>query len=126
MARKAIIGVMGGNDSVGALASDAKLVGASIARSQNILLTGGCCIDNKDIKNATMQGAKDEELEGGSKARLVGILPKAPRVWDETQAYRLFLSTNLCSKERDAINGVTPDALIFFAGSSGTLCELTF
>ena len=29
-------------------------------------------------------------------------------------------------KERDAINGVTPDVLVFFAGSSGTLCELAF
>src|SRR5437879_11954477 len=51
--------------------------------------------------------------------------PDGPRCWNE-RGHCLLLSTNLNHMERDAINGVTPDVLIFFAGSSGTLCEFAF
>jgi predicted Rossmann-fold nucleotide-binding protein len=126
MERKPIIGVMGGDESVGAMASEAKALGELVTRSESILLTGGCCVDNKKIKDAAMEGAKEEELRRGGTARLIGILPDGPLRWDNGHPHRLFISTNLTHKERDAINGVTPDVLIFFAGSSGTLCELTF
>ena len=72
-----------------------------------------------------MKGAEHEGVTSGRIARLIGILPDGPRCWDERD-HCLFLRTNLNHKERDAINGVTPDVLIFFAGSSGTLCELAF
>jgi predicted Rossmann-fold nucleotide-binding protein len=127
MGRKAIIGVMGGNHSVGALAREANEVGAAVVRSQSILLTGGFCTESTDIKHAAMQGAKKEAaLHRDRIARLVGILPEGPRCWDDRLPYTLFLKTNLDGKERDAINGVTPDVLIVFAGSCGTLCEVAF
>ena len=126
MKRKSIIGVMGGDDTVGAQESDAKLVGAFLTETQNIVLSGGRCIEERGVKNAAMLGAKNRS-QATTPARLIGILPDdRPREWDETQDRCLFLWTGLNHKERDAINGVTPDALIFFAGSSGTLCELAF
>src|SRR5262249_9439081 len=112
--------------SVGAIASDAKEVGASITRAQKILLTGGGIVDNSRVKDAAMKGAEEEQLSTGKIARLIGILPDGPRQWDESRDHSLFLHTDLNHMERDAINGITPDALIFFAGSSGTLCELAF
>jgi predicted Rossmann-fold nucleotide-binding protein len=117
---------MGGDDTVGAQESDAKLVGAFLTEAQNILLTGGRCIEQRGVKNAAMLGAR-ERSQKTAPARLIGILPDdRPREWDETQDHSLFLWTGLNHRERDAINGITPDALIFFAGSSGTLCELAF
>lgn len=126
MERKSIIGVMGGDSTVGAQESDAKRVGEFLTLGQSIVLSGGCGIKEEGVKNAAMIGARNRSQER-SPARLIGILPSAPpRKWDETQDRCLFLWTGLNHKERDAINGVTPDALIFFAGSSGTLCELAF
>lgn len=126
MQRKVVVGVMGGNASVGAVATEAKLVGANLSRLGCILLTGGKCIENMDVKNATLTGAAEAESTHGTVARLVGILPDSPRLWDDTHPRRLFLSTNLRSAERDVITGATPDSLIFFPGSCGTLCELAF
>jgi predicted Rossmann-fold nucleotide-binding protein len=123
--RRTIIGVMGGDDTVGAIASEAKLVGAAVTRAERILLTGGCVVENTKVKDAAMTGAEREGLTTDRVARLIGILPDGPRCWNE-RGHCLFLSTNLNHMERDAINGVTPDVLIFFAGSSGTLCELAF
>ncbi|HEX9256560.1 MAG TPA: hypothetical protein VF938_13495, partial [Candidatus Angelobacter sp.] len=127
MGRKVIIGVMGGNESVGALAAEAAEVGAAITRSESILLTGGSCIESTDIKHAAMLGAKKESLRHPDRiARLIGILPKKCQEWDESIPHTLFLRTNLGSVERDPITGTTPDVLVFFAGSCGTLCELAF
>ena len=119
MERRTIIGVMGGDHSVGATASDAKRVGALVTRTQSILLTGGRCIDNTKVKDAAMKGAKDEQSRTGDIARLMGIVPDGPRDWDESQDYCLFVTTNLSHKERDAINGVTPDVLIFLRVAPG-------
>lgn len=124
--RKPIIGVMGGDRTVGAQESDAKSIGALLTEAQTIVLSGGRCVAEMGVKNAVMLGA-EASSQTQCPARLIGILPSdPPREWDETQDRRLFLWTGLKHKERDAINGVTPDALIFFAGSSGTLCELAF
>lgn len=124
MGRRTVIGVMGGDDTVGALAREASEVGAAVAASGNILLTGGCCVNNNKVKDAAMYGARDVGPIGA--ARLIGILPNGPRTWNESQPCSLFLKTNISGEERDVINGVTPDVLIFFAGSCGTLCELAF
>ncbi|MDB5289129.1 MAG: hypothetical protein JWL69_370 [Phycisphaerales bacterium] len=125
MARKCIIGVMGGDENVGAASQDAKQLGALIIRAETILLTGGRPGSGSEVKNAAMQGANDEQSPG-KPARLIGILPGDQSRWDTHIPHTLFLTTGLSGKERDAINGMTPDVLVFFAGSSGTLCELTF
>jgi serine/threonine protein kinase len=126
MNRKPIIGVMGGNKQAEAMATDARLVGAKVSLLGHILLTGGRCVDNSDVKNVSMVGAAEAELTSGTIARLIGIIPEKPRRWDDNHPNRLFLSTGLRSAERDPINAATPDVLIFFAGNSGTLCELSF
>jgi predicted Rossmann-fold nucleotide-binding protein len=131
MDRKIIIGIMGGDESVGAVALEAAHVGAAVTRAHCILLTGGCGIDTANViettpvKDAAMHGAKEQESDPQTIARLLGILPDGPRSWEPTQR-TLFLKTGLGSVERDPITGVTPDALIFFAGGTGTLCELAF
>ena len=125
MGRKTIIGVMGGDHTVGAVATDAQRIGASITKAATILLTGGSVVEGTKVKDAAMRGAQREGLAPDQVARLIGILPDGPRCWEESD-HSLFLRTNLDHKERDAINGVTPDVLIFFPGSSGTLCELAF
>jgi hypothetical protein len=80
-----------------------------------------------------MEGAVSAEAEG-SLARLVGILPthgiewderRAPK-WDESRARSLFLEAGLRHTVRNVINGLTPDVLVVFGGSKGTLAEAAF
>ena len=56
MNRRTIIGIMGGDHTVGAIASEAKLVGAAVTRAERILLTGGCVVENTKVKDAAMTG----------------------------------------------------------------------
>lgn len=123
--RRVIIGVIGGNKQHGVVA-DAKKVGEQVMLQQCILLTGGEPGPAPHVKDAAMLGAAEGARD---EARLIGILPhNAPprRKWDSPCSHRLFLHTGLTSPERDPINGVTPDVLIVFPGTEGTLCELAF
>jgi len=80
-----------------------------------------------------MLGAAGLEEEGLT-PRLIGILPErgedvmAPKKpsWDRPLRYRLFLHTGLAHNVRNVINGRTPDVLVAFGGSRGTLAEMAF
>jgi predicted Rossmann-fold nucleotide-binding protein len=124
--RRTIVGVMGGNRVAPQIVKDAERIGASIFTAGMIVLTGGSISDESDVKHAAMRGAHVEAGKIGQDARLIGILPGGTLRWDTRSKKTFFLSTGLHSAERDAINGVTPDVLIFLAGGSGTLCELAF
>lgn len=112
-----------------AVITDAREVGATIAVQQQILLTGGECNDNGEVKNEAVYGANRARLRGATAtARIIGILPSSgSREWDERRLpCSLFLVTGLTSVQRDPINGTTPDVAIVFPGGPGTLCELAF
>jgi uncharacterized protein (TIGR00725 family) len=99
--------------------------GTEVARRGWILLSGGDVADSDEIKNATMLGADSAERQGAV-ARLVGILPSKSEHWRQPSLRRLFLETGLPHNVRNLINGVTPDVVVVFGGSRGTLAEAAF
>lgn len=127
--RRIVIGIVGGHNAKQETLKLAKALGAEVARQGCILLTGGRIVDwhlVTDVKDAAMAGASEAE-RGDVIARLIGILPSGtPDNWPAIGVNRLFLETGLTSKERDLINGATPDAIIALNGGDGTLCELGF
>ena len=128
--RRAIVGVLGGDDQHG----QARAVGQMIVRNGWILLTGGdgtSKAKKPQVKDTSMCGAAS--LNGPR----IGILPDntplpssaTPRIakWDQpSRANYLFLKTGVSSKERNVINGQTPDILIALSGGRGTLAEIAF
>ena len=99
--------------------------GTVVAKCGWILLSGGEVADSDEIKNATMLGADGAESEGAV-ARLVGILPSKSARWRRPSPKRLFLETGLPHNVRNLINGVSPDVVVVFGGSRGTLAEAAF
>lgn len=134
MKRRIIIGAIGGRVEPEARA-DVRAFGLAVARAGCILLTGGDPplpgVDASkvppEVKNLTMLGTVDALASGNDApvARLIGILPSAMVKWS-TCPGRLALSTGLHHIQRNAINGLTPDVLVVFGGSTGTLSELGF
>lgn len=119
--RRIIVGAIGGDlqESLG------KQFGAAVATRGCILLTGGRPQTSDEIKDAAMVGAA--QLDGDNViARLIGILPGGPNTWDQPSQRRLFLSTGLRHNVRNVINGLTPDVIVVFGGSRGTLAEAAF
>lgn len=124
--RRAIVGVIGGE---GEFETSAAL-GRSITRHGWILLTGGQLVPRAlaqkkaEVKESAMLGAAEEE---SGHPRLVGILPSSSIRWDYTAvSRRLFLHTGQPHYVRNVINGRTPDAVVVFGGSRGTLAEIAF
>lgn len=121
MSRRVIVGAIGGDGQK----SIGLEFGAAVARAGYILLTGGQVKDSDEIKDAVMVGG--EQAEGGDAvARLIGILPGGPIDWDTRLDKRLFLHTGLPHYVRNVINGRTPDVVVVFGGSRGTLAEAAF
>jgi predicted Rossmann-fold nucleotide-binding protein len=125
---RCIIGVIGGDESHEA--PIARRIGEEIAVAGHIVLTGGKPEPGTEVKNATLWGAHQAELNASTerpvKARMIGILKRGAPKWNPPNPCRLILETGLSSYERDAINGLTPDAMIVFLGGRGTLCELAY
>ena len=118
MARRCIVGVMGGNGCDTQVFNDAREAGINIAKYDLILLTGAGSGDTgTHVKCAAMEGAR--------KGRRIGIAPHGQRKL-YLNGRELFLHTATTSIERDPITGTTADVLIFFCGGSGTLIELCF
>jgi uncharacterized protein (TIGR00725 family) len=118
--RRIIIGAIGGDKQREA----AYAFGEAVAASGCILLTGGGDRDDDEVKNASVQGAAAAERSGAI-ARIVGILPSDQLAWQRFP-HRLLLHTGLKHNLRNVINGVTPDTLVVFGGSRGTLAEAAF
>jgi SLOG-like protein len=128
--RRLIVGVVGGDDNM----RRGEELGREIARRGWILLTGGQVLERSvvesvgAVKDASMLGADAAENEGNGAvaARLVGIIPSRVVRWRRPSARRLFLDTGLSHNVRNVINGRTPDIVIAFGGSQGTLAEVAF
>jgi uncharacterized protein (TIGR00725 family) len=119
--RRPVVGVIGGDRQSDA----AKAFGKLVAKAECILLTGGKPQCTDEVKDAAMVGAVSAEADK-SIARLIGIIPCTAVSWDQQSEYRLFLKTGIEHNYRNVINGVTPDVLIVFGGSKGTLAEAAF
>ncbi|NZD53600.1 hypothetical protein [Rhizobium leguminosarum] len=126
MARKAIVGVIGGNGVPTATEQAAERAGRAIARAGVILLTGGQPIRVSEVKCAAMRGAMATESDEGGTARLIGVCPSGELVVPLKTASKWLMDTGLSSAERNPINGMTPDVLLMFEGGPGTLSELVF
>jgi uncharacterized protein (TIGR00725 family) len=100
--------------------------GAEVAKRGWIVLSGGEVKDSDEIKNATMLGADGAAKRDGTVARLVGILPSTSVRWRRPSPRHLFLETGLPHNVRNLIDGVTPDVVVVFGGSRGTLAEAAF
>jgi SLOG cluster4 family len=109
-------------------------LGRVIAQREWMLLTGGQVLPRAmvelkgEVKDGSMLGAA-EALP--SKARLIGILPAKQRAeavrWDYAAGgRRLFLHTGQPHYIRNVINSRTPDVVVAFGGSRGTLAEIAF
>jgi hypothetical protein len=109
-------------------------LGRVIAQREWILLSGGqvlprTTVERKgEVKDGSMLGAAEASP---SRARLIGILPARQRAeavrWDYVAGgRRLFLHTGQPHYIRNVINGRTPDMLVVFGGSRGTLAEIAF
>jgi hypothetical protein len=123
MARKAIVGIVGGGDR----RERAMAAGSAVAACGAILLTGGGVPEQSqsaEVKDAAIAGYRKT---AGRTGGIVGILPARCPKWDlSTNPGSLLLWTGMCSYERDAINGLTPDIVVAFRGGEGTLCEMAF
>ncbi len=120
--RCAIVGVFGGELQ----AEDAYALGGALARYDVAILTGGVPEPTGEVKNEVPRGAADVAEGSGPGVRLIGVLPSTQRRWIRPNSRWLWIETGLTHIERDAVNGLTPDAVIAFRGSSGTLCELAY
>lgn len=120
MKRQVIIGAIGG-DKQRQAAID---FGQAVAKADCILLTGGGDIDSDGVKDASKLGAEDAGRNGAI-ARFVGILPSNKCEWITTPSSLLFY-TGFPHNIRNVLNGVTPDVLVVFGGSRGTLAETAF
>lgn len=125
--RSLVVGVIGGD---GQMVPGEKL-GREMARRGWILLTGGEVRERPfvekrgEVKDAAMLGAACAEGEG-SIARLVGIIPSSFVNWRRPSPHRLYLDTGLTHNVRNVLNGRTPDVVVAFGGSRGTLAEVAF
>lgn len=129
--RRIIVGVIGGDQNM----QPGVELGREVTRRGWILLTGGQLRQRDDVarsgevKEAVMLGAAAAEREGLT-ARLIGILPDRQQAgrpnWHRPLPHHLFLSTGLAHNIRNVINGRTPDVLVAFGGSRGTLAEMAF
>jgi len=118
--RRRIVGVMGGDEEVAPC--DAREVGAAIAEAGLILCTGGLPDSGDAVKNLSMCGA----VGAVSDARTIGFLPTGNGCQSSGHPFQLYVQTNLSSTRRNAFTGLTPDAMIVFPGSRGTLTEMAF
>jgi uncharacterized protein (TIGR00725 family) len=119
--RRIVIGAIGGDRQKEAAID----FGKAVAEAGCILLTGGELRESDEVKDAAMLGAASARTTG-STARLVGIIPSDVTEWDESVEKALFLRTGLKHNFRNVINGLTPDVLVVFGGSRGTLAEAAF
>jgi uncharacterized protein (TIGR00725 family) len=117
--RQRIVGVIGGDEEVAR--SEAREVGAAIAKHGLILCTGGAPNPGQAVKNVSMRGAVGAAYD----ARTIGFLPIGSRSTGRS-SFQLYVQTNLSSTGRNAFTGLTPDAMIVFPGSRGTLVEMAF
>jgi len=118
--RRWIVGVIGGDKEVAP--SEAREVGGAIAEAGLILCTGGLPGPGGAVKNLSMRGA----VGAVSDARAIGFLPTGSGFQPEGHPFQLYVQTNLSSTRRNSFTGLTPDAMIVFPGSRGTLTEMAF
>jgi uncharacterized protein (TIGR00725 family) len=118
--RRRIVGVIGGDEE--AAPSEAREVGAAIAEAGLILCTGGLPASGDEVKNISMRGA----VAAVSDARTIGFLPSSSGPQTDRHPFQLYVQTGLPSTGRNAFTGLTPDAVIVFPGSRGTLTEMAF
>ena len=126
MARKAIVGVIGGNGVPESTERAAERAGCAVARAGAILLSGGWAAEAPEVKCAAMRGAMATEVEEGCTARLIGVCPGDEPGREVKSSTKWLMKTGLSKNERNLINGVTPDVLLMFEGGPGTLSELVF
>lgn len=125
--RRVVLGAIGGDGQKFC----ALELGAAAARAGCIVLTGGGDTTDDEVKNAVIQGARSVSTSGVT-ARFVGILPRpesqldARVEWIRLTPNGVLLKTGLAHYLRNFINGVTPDVLVVFGGSRGTLAEASF
>ncbi|MEY9697584.1 putative Rossmann-fold nucleotide-binding protein [Bradyrhizobium diazoefficiens] len=124
--RRAIVGVIGGDGQM----EPSVALGRVIAQRGWILLTGGQVLPRAtveckgEVKDGSMLGAAEV---APATCRLIGILPSSATHWDYAEGgRRLFLHTGQPHYIRNVINGRTPDVVVAFGGSRGTLAEIAF
>lgn len=113
------MGVIGGDQD--AADREAFEVGHAIVNAGLILCTGGGPFPGRAVKDVSMRGAV---THAGS--RVIGFLPDYVSVPEVHQDSHLFVATGLPSTWRNAFTGLTPDAMVVFGGSRGTLTEMAF
>jgi hypothetical protein len=121
-ARRVLLGAIGGDRQEDA----ARCFGCAVAQAGCILLTGGG--DKNDpnldeVKNATVLGMQSESP---IVPRAIGVLPSETVAWDWPGPSHLLLRSGQAHYIRNLINGVTPDVVVVFGGSRGTLAEMGF
>lgn len=129
MARKSIIGIIGGGTPTIDVQRAAESLGYAIAVNGAVLLTGGQPDAGESVKSLAMCGAARAAQDGKTLARLIGVLTlnddgkSLPNIQGR---YQRLIKTKLTSYERNPINGFTPDAVLVLRGEVGTLAELGF
>jgi predicted Rossmann-fold nucleotide-binding protein len=118
--RRVVVGAIGGDKQ----RDHALRFGEAAARAGLVVLTGGGNEVDGEVKNAAIEGARYIE----DSARYIGILAdhKNGQVTWERSDKGLLLYTGLPHYVRNLINGLTPDVLVVFGGSRGTLAEAAF
>lgn len=117
--RRGIVGVIGGDED--AADGEAFAVGRAIVGAGMILCTGRLPFPGRAVKDVSMRGATTV-----ADARVIGFLPDHVTAPNEAHESHLFVETKLPSTGRNAFTGLTPDAMIVFKGSRGTLTEMAF
>ncbi len=114
MARKPVVGVMGGSEVSTEVAAMAEALGGGIAERGWVLLNGG---RSAGVMAASARGAHEA---GGL---VVGVLPQATQDPGVSEDLDVAIFTGM-GDARNAINVASSDVVVVLPGGPGTLSEL--
>jgi len=113
MARRLIVGVMGGASVPESVVEDAKALGAGVAERGWVLLNGG---QDAGVMRASAAGARAEE------GLVVGVLPGRAADGGVAEDVEVAVFTGM-GEARNVVNVRSSDAIVALRGGSGTLSE---
>lgn len=115
MRRRVIIGVVGGSTNISTtVKARAREIGAAIAATEAVLLTGG---------TGGVDSVKDAAADGANGGRIISIVKRGRGV--ERNNLHIVIHSGM-RDARNVLNAYAADVLLALCGGAGTLSEVAF